>query len=641
MGSAISRRGVIRLSAAGLAAMVIGGNGIGMRELWADQSEQMYTPGTYEAIAHGKWMPFEVRTTFDEHSIVSVDIGEHHETGYITDSTFEELPAAIVQNQSLSIDTVTGATITGYAILEAVADCVRQAGGDPEALKASQAIGDSDEVVEIDTELVIAGAGAAGMACAVAAVQQGAKDVIVLEKTSNMGGNALVSGGFLGYPCAPQDIRPQMTDGLRDYFASVLDYAKEHGVDPAFVQAVQDEYDEYYAAGNTTVFDSIDFYALDQMMGVGTDYKVTKARAGAFIEFNEWLTSLGYEWGVCTPIAGFPYPRWSRCAWTSGDTASGVFDTYSGAIDEANMPIMLMPLTPAKELMVEDGKVVGIVAVAEDGTTYKIRSSKGVVLATGGYSGNSDLIHELDTYWGFEPDAYIPTDNTYGHTGDGLLMAVEAGAQGDTVGLTMCLSFVDPVDMSVQTNIADADKVMSVNCEGRRYVNEAADRYTLSAAMMAQPGQMGFNISSGDNTVVVDGCNANGFPIDWLVERGSAYVADSLSELAQLCGFDEEVFASTVETYNKAVENGLDEEFGRAVFAPDCVIKTPPFYAVPRAWCAHITIGGVAVDEGCRALTPRGSVVDGLYCVGEVANQQAGITVMGDAYALARNIFSA
>lgn len=97
MGSAISRRGVIRLSAAGLAAMVIGGNGIGMRELWADQSEQMYTPGTYEAIAHGKWMPFEVRTTFDEHSIVSVDIGEHHETGYITDSTFEELPAAIVQ----------------------------------------------------------------------------------------------------------------------------------------------------------------------------------------------------------------------------------------------------------------------------------------------------------------------------------------------------------------------------------------------------------------------------------------------------------------------------------------------------------------------------------------------------------------
>ena len=221
--------------------------------------ELKFTPGTYSALAEGKNEPFEVEVTFSEDAITEISIPGHAETRYISDMALEKIPSQIVEYQSLNIDSVTGATITSNAIMTAVRDCVEQAGGATEVLEEAQGPEQSTETVELDADLVVIGAGASGMAAAVASALNGAKSVIVFEKTSNMGGNCMVSGGFFVYPAAPDELRPEMTDGLRNHFERVLENAAELGISPDAIAAVQQDYDDYYAAGNTRVYDSLDF----------------------------------------------------------------------------------------------------------------------------------------------------------------------------------------------------------------------------------------------------------------------------------------------------------------------------------------------------------------------------------------------
>ena len=105
---------------------------------------------------------------------------------------------------------------------------------------------------------------------------------------------------------------------------------------------------------------------------------------------------------------------------------------YNRELEENDYPVEIYLNTPATELIVEDGTVVGVVAQGADGTTYNARGTQGVILATGGFSGNPDMLREYNTMWPFEEDSYIPTTNCYGHTGDGITMGL---AVGGTVAL--------------------------------------------------------------------------------------------------------------------------------------------------------------------------------------------------------------
>ena len=639
MNTLITRRNVVKLSAVGaMAAMFSGINQAPAFAHATDTAQQTYAAGTYTAEARGRWTPFDVTVVLGEHTIESVEIGDNRETPFIADKALTQIPADIVAYQSLAVDTYTGATITSHAVIEAVADCLEQAGGDVEALREAAIPQAEPALEEIGADIVVVGAGAAGMAAAVAAATSGARNVVVFEKTSNMGGNALVSGGFIQYPFAPESIRAKMTDGLRQYFSQTLQKGTELGVDPAIIESIQKDYDDYYAAGNEYIFDSPDFFGLDMYVQTGGTFESWRQSGEIYAAFCEWMTNLGFEWTPCVPIAGVPYPRYSTCAWTSGSTGAGLFEIFSDATEAQDLPITLLFSTPASELIVENGKVVGVVGMADDGTEYRVRGDRGVVMATGGYCGNSDMLHEYDTYWNFK-EGFIRTDNAYGHTGDGLKMALAAGAAAAGTELTMCLPYVDLVDSSIQTGVAFADKLMMVNKEGKRFVDESADRYTLTRGVMNQTDETTFVISSANNTPVTDGVSQNGLPIDWLESRGQLFIADTPRELAEKCGIDPDAFQETFDAYNEYVVAGYDPDFGRMVFSEGAEMIEPPFYANPRTWAAHITMGGVAIDEQYRALDDAGQPVEGLYCVGEVANGLAGISTMADGMLLANTLF--
>lgn len=619
----IDRRGFVRLSVAGAAATMLGTSaGVAM----ANEPATTYMPGSYVGTAMGKRGPVVVKTTFDETSISAIEIVEHRETRYISDMALDRLPRAIVEHQSLNIDSITGATFTSYAIKAAVADCVEQAGGDVKALESAACPEKRAETVEMNADVVVVGGGASGMAAAVAAAQGGARSVVVMEKTSNIGGNALVSGGYIHYIYAPQELRQEMTEGLAAYFDGLLDKAAEEGVDAGFIESLRKDYENYYADGKTTVYDSTDLVALDYHFTNGGALEGWLDYTPHVAELDDWLTELGLGWKKLTGIVGFPWPRWSSS--TDGHCGEGFFNTFTRAVETEGLPVTIVPLTTANELIMDGKRVAGVVGLCDDGTTYRVKASRGVILATGGYSGSPEMLKKYNTFWEWDEDTVIPTTNAYGHTGDGIVMATAVGAQVANMERPMVFPYADLKDWSTETIVGDSADCPLVNIEGKRFVNETLDRYTMSAAMMQQPNNEAIIISDSVNCQITNGVTFFGADEEYLLQNGQLFRADTIADLAEQLGMDPSVLEETVENYNRAVEMGEDAEFGRTVFKETSPIKEPPFYASPRTWAAHITLGGIVVDDAFRALDAAGEPIEGLYCVGELVAYRSGVHSM-------------
>ena len=637
----VSRRNLVCMSAAGAAAAMV--FGLPVASGLADEPSAAYKAGSYTATANGKGGPLTVEVTFDSASIKDVSVIDHHETRYVSDVALEEIPAQIVAYQSLGVDSVSGATMTSFAILSAVEDCVSQAGGDVEALRKAPVSEKVEKAVELDADLVVVGAGGAGMAAAVAGAQAG-KSVVVLEKTSNMGGNAVICGGYVHYIHAPQELRQPMTEGYAEYFESMLqrglDEGAERGITPEYIEGIRKDYDDYYAAGNTTVFDSEEFCALEYQFTNGGTFDKWVNFIGTVPPLNEWLTEMGIDWYPLTPIVGFPWPRWS--GQQGAVMGQGYFDLFQGEIADKELPITLLTCTPVTELIVEDGRVTGVVGACTDGTTYTVHSANGVILATGGYSGNSEMLKKYNTFWKWDEDAYIPTDNTAGHSGDGIEMALSLGAELGHMENPMMMPYGDPKLFLLDTLVGDNTNCMMVNTDGKRFVNEKGTRYEMSQAMFDSKDAMGFIISDANNSFVADGKTMFGWDVEYLINNGQLFMADSIEELAEAFGADPETLAAEVEKYNGYArkQTGKADEFGRTVFTDASLIETPPFYACPRTPVAHITVGGVVVDEeDYCALTGNGERIEGLHCVGELAAERSGLPSMATGLYTVKKIF--
>ena len=353
-------------------------------------STAAFAPGTYTASAPGKKGPVTVEVRMSENAIESVEIVEFEDTERISAPARERVPQQIVELQSLNVDTVAGATLTSMAIIEGVADCVNQANGDASALKKAASPEKSDETKEIQADLVVCGAGGAGMAAAVAAAQQGL-DVVVFEKTAYAGGNALVSGGWLEVFEGVDDMKPDMTDGNRDMFHATLQKSLDNGVPKDFVDAVQADFDAYFAAGNTKVYDSMEYYALDYASrngGPAKEYWLPYAHK--VNDLNNWLFDQGYTVsGTLVGIVGFPWPRKAHAV--DKENGEGFFSVFDNTVETQNLPITFLFETPVSELIVDGKAVVGASGQCADGTTYRVMADRGVILATGGYSDDQQL----------------------------------------------------------------------------------------------------------------------------------------------------------------------------------------------------------------------------------------------------------
>ncbi len=549
--------------------------------LFSSLSAFAMTNGTYTSTVDGRNGPVTVEVIITGDAIEKIEIVSHEETEGIGTIAVDNLPAAIVEAQSLGVEAIAGATITSEAILAAVADCVEQAGGDVEALKAVEVAEKTPTKAEsIETDLVIIGGGGAGMAAAIRARELGL-DVVLLEKMSFMGGAISISGGN------------QVVSGSQ--------MQKDLGVTDDSVESMVED---FMANGaNLNVPELITLYA---------------ANVG---ETSDWLESIGVTFnleGGLHKLAEYSHDR--ELAYTG--SGAGAAENMRNIIAENGTKVLLN--TRATELITENGVVTGV--IANDGETVYTVKADAVLLATGGYGYNKDLLEgdmKNALYYG-------PVSST----GDGLLMATAIGA--DTRLLEYGKRYPNGIEVSegiakstINGNIpAWKLSAILVNKEGVRVVNEKASNRTILETELQQTGQQLYLVM--DQATFDVWKDAVGYDVSAYLEANGTTTpvfghGDTLAEAAAAAGVDAEALAATVETYNSYVEAGEDAEFGRSAEYLTVKISDGPYYIVEQKPRFATTMGGLVIDEALEVINTDGAVIIGLYAAGEVVGG-----VMGD-----------
>jgi urocanate reductase len=562
----------------------------------APSGEIAYTPGTYSATVTGMH-EMTVTVTVSETEITDIKI-DHQETAGVGEPATKSVPADIITAQGLGVDGVSGATLTSTAIIDGVKECLKQAGLSDEGINKLMAI-KLVEAVEEDQELtadvVVIGAGGAGMAAAVTANQAG-KTVVVIEKASKMGGNTILSGGALNAVDEGSETAIANKDSVENHYNQTFNGGDGEG-DPVLVHTLIDN-----------------------------------AWSGV-----EWLKSLGMEFndGVFTVTGGM----WPRAHKPVEPEGTGFFKTYQEYVD-THEGITMVYNTTAKDLIVENGVVVGVTCEGKTGNKITAKATNGVVLATGGFGRNIELrvkYNEITKKWP-TLDESIPSTNTSGITGDGIIMAEAIGANLVQMGNIQLLPLGDPNTGSLSGNIEHAvESRIFVNLEGKRFVNEGGRRDEMTLGLFAQPETTMYIVMDSDTYPQGNELNNFGESIADLVASGRALKADTLEELATLMNVPAENLVAAVEDYNRYCKGGdlegQTDSFGRTLFTDtDGInngINNGPFYAAVRVPTVHHTMGGVQINEKAQVIDTNGNVIPGLFAAGEVTGGIHGTNRLG------------
>jgi len=530
------------------------------------------TAGTYEAEAQGMMGMVKVAVTVSENAIEKVEVLEQNETESIAAAPIAQIPAAIVEKQSLAVDTVAGATVTSGAILTAAEAALTAAGADIEALKTpveTEAV--EGKTVEITTDVVVLGAGGAGVAAAVEAYDAGAK-VVLLEKLAAIGGTTATSQGMVG--------------GYESQFTKAMD--------------VHYTFEEMY--GNLMSNAS---YRLDPALTA-----ITIEQSGSAIDFMADRLGMNFY----DVIVGYGPLQMMHLVEGAGPAMKTAMETAL-----AGTEVELMLNTCAKEiLMNEDGSVKGVKAVS--GADTVIIYADSVVVATGGYAYNPELTVRLDPEKAGTMGIGFP-----GSTGDGIIMASNVGAALTHTGDMMCVLkdyeiMTEHNGNSTTANVSSfisRDNTVLLGANGKRFVNEKDIGYMTQKL----------------NSPVFDQMHRDGLGYVWAisdkasleakgVKRGlemEFITADTFEDLAAQMGLDAAVVTETLTNYNTYCETGHDPEFGRLLLAkleaPYCAVRVMP--------CEIITYGGIARNEASEVIRADGTAIPGLYTAGEASANSA------------------
>ena len=554
------------------------------------------TPGTYEAEATGNNGPVRVAVTVDANSILSVEVVAHAETPGICDTPIATIPAAIVEAQSVAVDTISGATNTSNAILSAVTAAIEQAGADVAAFSQAQekTFALSEDVKPLSADVIIVGAGGAGLAAA-ATVQEQGGSYIVIDKMAMIGGNTARSGSTLNAADPERQHKVELTANIQEVY-NAIDAEPVSEAHAALQQKVREQLEAYVASGETYIFDSPELHALNTFDAGDHCGKLDliETMTDNALSARTWLEELGCKWTevVYLTIGGL-WPRSMNAA----EGPSGIINALKSTVPDEN----IMLNTKATELIVEDGKVTGVKAYdVVTGQQYALTGN--VILATGGYGANAALVAQLHSI----PE--LMTSNAASSTGDGMLMAQEIGAALEGMENIQIHPHGNPKTGALQSHFAGSvTNSIYVNKEGKRFVQETGRRDEISNATLAQTDHIMFSIYDARTA------SANS---DSAIELGNAYKADTLEELAAQAGIDAAGLIAEVAHYNEMVDAGADADFGKK--AVELRIEEAPFYCVPLSPTIHHTMGGLKIDTDTRVYNEAGEVIDGLYAAGEV-----------------------
>lgn len=419
-------------------------------------------------------------------------------------------------------------------------------------------------------DIVVIGAGGAGMTAAIQAAQNGATNVVVVEKMGQTGGNTTRSTGGLN----AAGTKYQQADGIED---------------------------------------SVELFVQDTMTGGQNlnDEALVTVMAENSAAAVDWVNDIGGDLSVVGMFGGASVKRIHRPSDTSA-VGPMLVKALNAKIAEMGIPVLLN--TKAEEILVdEQGAVAGVRVTGPEGG-YTI-ACKAVVLATGGFGANEEMVSE------YKPElAGFGTTNHPGATGDGIAMAKALGAAFVDMEQIQTHPTVHPETQTMYTEGVRGNGAILVNKEGKRFVDELETRDVVSAAILAQTDGVCYMIF---DQAVRDSLAA----IESYISAGIVTEADTVEGLAEAIGVDPAALQQTMADYASYQAAGNDPDFGRT--SMELPLDTPKFYAALCAPAIHHTMGGVKINTQAQVLKEDGSAIPGLFAAGEVTGGVHGANRLG------------
>ena len=547
-----------------------------------------------------------VTVTLTDGVITACKVVGDSETEGIGSVVVESAPDEIVSGNKGAIDVVSGATITSDAINEALAAALAAAGLDAADFTGNEDASAAEDRV-IDTDIVIVGAGGAGMTAAITAAEAG-KDVVILESQAMVGGNSVRATGGMNAAETPAQDENEFTESAG--VEKTLETAASEWADNETITALANTVAEQWAAYQANpegYFDSVELMELDTLIGGHgiNDPALVETLCSNSADAVAWLGEQGIELSSVGAAGGASVKRIHRPVDDQGlviSVGSYIIPRLQSKCEELGVEILLN--TTANKILTDaDGAAVGIEATDKDGATVTV-NAKAVVLASGGFGANLDMVTEYKP----ELEGFMTT-NAAGAQGQGIDMAVAIGAGTVDMDQIQIHPTVEANTAALITEGLRGDGAILVNAEGNRFTDEVGTRDVVSAAEIAQTGSYSWLVidqAMADASSVIQGYINNGYTV-----TGETY-----EELAEAMGVDAAAFAATMDKWNAAVAAGVDEEFGRTSFANP--LDTAPYYAIKVTAGIHHTMGGLTINPQTQVLAGDGTVIDGLYAAGEV-----------------------
>lgn len=618
----------------------------------AEPASVKMAPGTYTGQGTGFRVsePITVNVTVSENEILDIQVDQVNtsEKPSILQSVVDLMLPRILENQSVAVDAITGATASSNGVKQAITDALTQAleagGSDASAISAFQtAPAKSTETITLDTDVLVVGMGGSGVAAALSAAENGAS-VLAIDKAGKYGGTSELTSGPMAIN-VPSQVEAEIADWPNPVTGETE--TKPAGADLIDAEALYEDWLAY------TTIDGVQT-AKPEMIRIMID------ESGYT---DDWLTQYGFSFD---PAIGFAGNSWAAFTPHTGAKAltESFFDSVIGHFEEMGGSYMLE--TEAYDLIYDEAtnQVTGVLARSTaDGTEYVI-NAKAVVLATGGYAGSAEM---EETYLSNE---YYPLKGAWKQFGmqqnDGKMIqaAIDDGAGTHNIsvppmvhvgGVDGFLSGYEAVPIEGQIssstgrpavwsvadiplNMAISSNTLAVGADGKRFTSE-------TALSMFNPWISGPHFYSIWGNEQIQDLISNGFDevpygpstnylgygssipagvplpeteeiLQAAIDAGYVYKADTIAELAEKMGFDPEVLEATVEEYNSYCATGVDESFGKdAQYL--AAVEGGPYYGIVGSSYCYSTCGGLDINTDFQVLLADGETpMGGLYAVG-------------------------
>ena len=616
MKKAQIKKSVSALAMAAVIAVSLFGYGCGAKP--ASTSSDAGVSGDFTGTAKGFGVDVSGTLTLTDGAITGCTAEGKDETQGVGSEAIAKMPGEIAESGSIAVDGVSGATVTSTAIKEAAAAALTAAGLNPDDYKTAVEKTGSAEDSTVEADVVVVGAGGAGMTAAITAAGEG-KSVVILESQSMVGGNSVrATGGMNAGKTVYQDENEfGESAGVEKTLKTAAEKYADNETITALAKTVSEQW-AAYQANPTGYFDSVELMELDTMIGGKgiNDPELVETLCANSADAIDWLDEHGITLHNVSSFGGASVKRIHRPVNAEGKTVS--VGSYMIPLLQENCEkagVKMMLDTTATEILTDaNGAAVGVKATGASGETVTV-NAKAVVLASGGFGANLDMVVK------YKPELKgFMTTNAPGIQGQGIEMAQAIGAATVDMDQIQIHPTVEANTAALITEGLRGDGAILINEEGQRFIDEVGTRDVVSAAEIAQTGSYSWLVV---DQAMVDASSV----IQGYIKKGYTVTGATYEELGKAMGVDAAAFAETMEKWNGYVEAKNDPDFGRTSFANP--LNTAPYYAVKVTAGVHHTMGGLKINANTEVLNEKGEVIPGLFAAGEVTGGVHGANRLG------------